>query len=251
MNGLLRSSQLFIKRNASTILTTLGGVGVVATAVMAVKATPKAMLIIDQIEMEKGEKLTKTEIVVAAAPVYIPTILVGAGTIACVFGANILNQRQQAALMSAYALLDSSCKDYKDKVKELYGSEGSDRVRDELANDRYEEQGFHVTPGEQLFYDDFSGQFFESTIEEVQKAELQVNRDIQLQSYATLSEFYDMLGIDYDDGGLLGWSEGGNFARYWQSWVDFAHTKRVMEDGVECIVLTIFQEPYMEFEDDC
>ena len=42
----------FLKRNASTILTCVGAVGVVATSVMAVKATPKALILL---EKAKGE----------------------------------------------------------------------------------------------------------------------------------------------------------------------------------------------------
>lgn len=43
MKGLLRQSANFCKRNASTILTTIGGAGVVATTIMAVKATPSVL----------------------------------------------------------------------------------------------------------------------------------------------------------------------------------------------------------------
>lgn len=36
------NTRLFVKRNASSILTGLGSIGVVTTAIMAVKATPKS-----------------------------------------------------------------------------------------------------------------------------------------------------------------------------------------------------------------
>lgn len=49
MNKLLINSRIFLKRNASTILTCVGAVGVVATAVTAVQATPKAMKLIAKI----------------------------------------------------------------------------------------------------------------------------------------------------------------------------------------------------------
>ena len=57
---------------------------------------------------EKQEELTKIEKVKIAGPVYIPSILIGAGTVACIFGANVLNKRHQAALVSAYTLAESS-----------------------------------------------------------------------------------------------------------------------------------------------
>ena len=61
MKGLVRSSQLFMKRNASTILTVIGGAGVVSTTVLAIKATPKAITLLDNAEREKGEELTVLE----------------------------------------------------------------------------------------------------------------------------------------------------------------------------------------------
>ena len=240
--------QLFFKRNGSTILTCIGGVGVVTTTVLAVKATPKAVKLLDQAKEEKGEELTKLEMVKIAGPSYIPTIMTGVTTLACIFGSNVLSKRQQTSLIGAYTLIDNSYKGYKNKVKELYGTEGSDQVRDEIAKDTYEAQQIKVSDDKELFYDEFSGQYFESTKADVINAEYRLNRDIQTQGWAILSDFYNMLGVDYDDGGILGWSEGGNLARYWQSWIDFSHTKVEMDDGLECTIITIFCEPYANYE---
>lgn len=121
----------FFKRNGSTILTCTGAVGVVATTITAVKATPKALTLLEKAEEEKGKKLTKLEKVKVAGPGYIPAILIGTGTLACIFGADILNKKQQASLMSAYALLDSSYKEYKKKVKELYGDVVDEKIKSE------------------------------------------------------------------------------------------------------------------------
>ena len=117
MEQLIRSSKKFLRKNASTILTCIGGVGVVATTVMAVKATPKAMQLIKSAEEEKGEKLTRMETIQATATTYAPSALVGIATIASIFGANVLNKRSQAALMSAYALVDQTFGDYKTHVE--------------------------------------------------------------------------------------------------------------------------------------
>lgn len=46
--------RLFTKRNTSTVLTCLGGVGVVATTVLAVKAMPKALQLIEEEKQKKG-----------------------------------------------------------------------------------------------------------------------------------------------------------------------------------------------------
>ena len=123
----------------STLLTCIGAIGVIGTSVMSVKATPKAVKLLEESEKEKGEKLTKIEVVKTVAPAYIPAAILGISTIACIFGANILSKNNQAALASAYAILDRSYKEYRNKVNELYGEEAEDRVKNEIANDHYEE----------------------------------------------------------------------------------------------------------------
>lgn len=251
MSKFVHRLQLFLKRNSSTILTCVGAVGVVTTSVMAVKATPKAIILLDEAKREKGAELTKTEAIAVAGPAYILSILVGASTIACIFGANYLSKRHQAFLMSAYALLASSYKDYKNKVREMLGEEGHSEVRNDILKYKYNETDIEIEPEKELFYDEFSGQYFQATMEDVLNAEYQINRDIQTQGWATFRDFCDQVGIeDYDDGGVLGWSEGGNFARYRQSWIDFAHTKTVLDDGLECTIITIWSEPYMDYENE-
>ena len=123
----------------STLLTCIGAIGVIGTSVMSVKATPKAVKLLEESEKEKGEKLTKIEVVKTVAPAYIPAAILGISTIACIFGANILSKNNQAALASAYAILDRSYKEYRNKVSKLYGEEAEDRVKNEIANDHYEE----------------------------------------------------------------------------------------------------------------
>lgn len=249
MKNLVNTSKLFLRKNAPTILSAIGGVGVVATAVMAVKATPKALALIEQAEAEKGEKLTNVEVVKTASVVYIPSALVGVGTIACIFGANVLNKRQQAALMSAYALLDSSYKEYKAKTIELYGQEADDKIKEEIAKDKYEDAKITGT-GEQLFYDEYSKQYFKSTLLDVQNAEYYINRDLVMSDYATLNDFYDYLGIPHHPAGdELGWSSAMNFDYYWQTWIDFVHNTVTLEDGTECTIITMYSEPDMGWDD--
>ena len=174
----MKTTQLLKKLcdNSSTILTCVGAIGVIATAVMAVKATPKAIEVLENAKEEKGEELTKLEVVNVAGPLYIPTVLTGVSTIACIFGANILNKRNQAALMSAYALLDNSYKEYMKKTEELYGDEADAQIKGELAKENYTED--IVTPKEydeeELFFDFRTLRYFHDYMENVvQKVEME------------------------------------------------------------------------------
>ena len=244
------NAKLFFKRNASTILTCVGGIGVVATAVVAVKDTPKAMQIIEKAKEEKGEDLTTAEKIKVAGPAYIPATAIGISTLARRFGAAALSKRSQASLISAYALLDNSDKEYKKKVEELYGEGADERVKGEIARDKYNETNILKEDEKQLFYDYFSGRYFESTMEEVLKAEYELNRELHIKDYVGLNEFYDLLSLDRIRSGLdLGWSTRVS-SRHWKKWIDFRHEKVEMEDGMECYILTM-TEPVLNFGEYC
>jgi len=124
-------------RSSPTILTVVASVGVVTTTIMAVRATPKAIKILKEAELEKGEDLSKLEIIRAAGPIYIPSVLLGVSTIACIFGANALNQKKQASLMSAYAMLNESYKQYRKAAKTVYGEDADDKIHAEMRKTRW------------------------------------------------------------------------------------------------------------------
>ena len=248
MSTLLHHAQVFFKRNGATILTCLGGAGVVATTITAVKATPKALTLLEEAKQEKGEELTKWEICKVTAPVYIPTVLFGVSTITCIVGANVLNKRQQAALVSAYALIENSYKEYRTKVKELYGTETDKKVNEEIAKDKYEETDISVQDDKELFYDAFSKRYFESTKTDVLQAEYEINRLISTEGGAYLNEFYEWLPLEETiEGKEFGWSIGILESMYWTSWIDFDHNTVTLDDGLECTIITMLQEPVIDF----
>lgn len=252
MNSLLSKSQRFLKRNSATILTCVGAAGVIATTVTAVKATPKALVLLEKAKEEKGENLTKLETVKIAGPAYVPAVVVGVSTLACIFGANMLNQRNQASLMSAYALVDGAYKDYRSKVNKLYGDDAGSQVRTAIAKDKYEEGVYELREDERLYYDMYSGRYFEATPAFVKTAEYELNRKLMMDDCAYLNEWYYLLDLEPLEHGLdCGWSTCANSDMYWQTWVDFHHDKTVMDDGLECIIISFNQEPYMDFEDYC
>ena len=139
----------------STLLTCLAAIGVIGTTILAVKGTKKASERIIEAKIEKGEELTKEETIKVAAPAYIPTVIMGVSTIACIFGINVLNQRQQATIASAYALADRTYKEYSNKVKEMYGEEVDQHIKDE------------IDENETLFYDLNTMQYFTAGIDDV------------------------------------------------------------------------------------
>lgn len=247
--------KLFWKRHSSTILTCMGGVGVIATSVTAVRATPKALLLLDEAKKEKNEELTNVEKIKIAGPTYIPSILMGMGTMACIFGANVMNQRSQAALVSAYSLLDSSFKEYKQKLKELYGEETHNEIVNAIAVEKvpadwvtrgaYFGQECDITSedacGEPvLFYEEYGNRYFEATIEQVMSAIYHLNRNYILRGYTYLNELYDFLGLESTDyGSVLGWAPNDEG----EYWIEFNFRKAILDDGLEVYILEMPFEP--------
>lgn len=156
---------------ASTILSCVGAVGVVATSVLTAKATPKAMKICEGLRNERvnnyEEEPTKFEYVKAAWKCYIPAIIAGASTITCILGANVLSVKAQASLISAYALLDSTYKDYQKKVAEKYGEEADKDIKDDIVRDHYNGVPEPMHEDEHLFFDMNTMQYFTANIDEV------------------------------------------------------------------------------------
>ena len=240
-------SLIFVKRNSSTILTCAGSLGVVGTAIVSGKASTKAVRLLEEAKQEKGADLTKLEIVRIVGTIYIPTILLSASTIACIFGSNALNKRKQSAIISAYALLDASFKEYKLKSQELYGDDAYINIRNEIAKDKYEICDIKLEGEELLFYDEYSQRYFNATMEDILRAEMLLNRDLQCHGYACINELYSLLNIpETDFGDFLIWSTSRLIESKSYAWIEFNHMKVEMEDGMECYILEILTEPIPE-----
>lgn len=247
-------SGAFLKHNSSAILTGLGAVGVGGTIVTTVVATNKAAKRIDAAKEEKGEELTKMEVVTTAAPAYIPVVLVAGSTIACIFGANVLNKRQQASLISAYALLDNTHKEYRGKLKELYGEEADVKIQDAIAKAKRDEDVTAYAPGikgasrsedKVLFFEPIRGEYFEASMNDVLNAEYHLNRNFTLRGCASLNEFYEFLGLEKTDfGDAIGWSAENFYEGGLMPWLDFDHRLTpVADDGLECYTIDMMFSP--------
>ena len=119
-------SNKFVKRNSTTIMTIGGCVGFVATIILAAQAVPKARELLDEAEMEKGDRLTKVEIVTVAAPAYSKAVITGVSTMSLILGADFLNRKQKASMIGAYTALQKLYNEHRDKVGELFGADAND-----------------------------------------------------------------------------------------------------------------------------
>lgn len=253
-NALLKLTQeprRFLKANQSVILTCIAGIGVIGTMYLTSKAAVKADKAVKEATDEKGEELTTMEVVTVVAPIYAPASAACVGTLICMAGVCSLDRKQQASLVSAYSLLQKSYKDYKEKVKEMYGTEAEENIEKEIVKDRIFES--NVVPAEEkalfafLDYDIV----FESTLEDVITAQYHFNRNFILKGSNTFNELLDFLGVDPIEGGDdIGWStwcEG----TYGYKWVDFYNEEldRDEDDPYEHYVIHMPFEPTADYLD--
>lgn len=143
------------KKHSPAILVTAGIVGVVASTVMACKATTKLDETLDtdkkdiddiRSDAEAGvltEKEAKKELTTAymkaggkVVKLYAPAVAVGAISIGSIVASHGIMSKRNAAISAAYAVVNQGFKDYRKRVKERFG----DRVDYELKNNITQEQ---------------------------------------------------------------------------------------------------------------
>lgn len=237
-----------IKRNAPTILTGLGVVGVIGTTISGITATPKAIKLLEienEYKLERdGEELDLLEKAILVTPIYLPTLLLGIGTISCIVGSNKINTNRQAMLTSAYAYLNSSFNEYKETVNKLYGEDADHKVDMKIAEERYNDSEIEYIGEEKLFYDKFSKRYFQTTLYKLQNAIYQLNKIYAIEGEASLNDFYDCLGLEKTDyGDVIGWNGICQWEFTGYAWIDVDWKTMEMPDDLECYILEYDVEP--------
>lgn len=213
----------FMTKNSASILTGLGVAGLIATAILAIKATPKAIDMIDEAEFEKCNEteddeaiLTKKEVVKAAWKCYIPTVITGACSIACIIGSNSVNIKRNAALGAAYELSRVALQEYKNKVVETVGEETGKKIERSVVKDKMDRKVSDkdsdktvviMDNNDILCYDVMNDRYFPSNANKIKDAVSEANIRLSNEDYISLNDFYDELGIHHTGmGDELGWN---------------------------------------------
>ena len=242
MTALFKDIRMAVSKHSPEILTGLGIAGMITTTVLAVKATPKVLDIIEdkkkELGLDQSENLRPVEVVRVAWKPYIPAVITGVTSVACLIGANSVNVRRNAALATAYNLSTTALAEYKDKVIETIGEKKEKAVRDKIAEDRLKKEPVNQSAivvsgkGTTRCFDTITKQRFISDIESIRRIVNDLNeRMINGEDYISLNEFYYELGID---GTSIGDELGWNIARG-KIKVDF--NAQLDSDGVPCIVI--------------
>ena len=254
-----------LSKKSPEILTGLGIAGMVTTTVLAVKATPKVLMLIDaekkrqndelleeakRLNKENRTQISKLSVIdtikVAWKP-YIPALVTGTVSIACLVGASSVNARRNAALATAYQLSTTALADYKEKVVETIGEKKEQVIKDKVAQKKVEENPVSKSSiivsdkGSTLCYDATAGRYFYSDIETIKKAINEMNRRMVLgEMYVSLNEFYMELGLPTTDiGDEVGWSV--------DTMIEPDFSTQITDDGRPCVVLSYMAAPCHEF----
>lgn len=245
----MKKSLMRLRQLSPAILTTLSVLGVAGTAAAAVKATPKALKLIKIRKEElKTDKLKPMELVRVSWKCYVPSALIGAGTVACIVGIGVMDKHNQAALTSAYAMLNESYKQYRQAAKKVYGEDADNKIHAEMAKDAMihtSDWGYQVynmdmdSDSEKLlFYDLTTKRYFTTTMAAVLNAEYHINRNLALRGECSLNEWMSFLGLDdVENGDEMGWDINKMVEEMDSYWLDFDNQKTLLEDGLECIVI--------------
>lgn len=224
---ILRAVSRKAKKALPIILPIISVAGVFATGILSAKATIKAL--------EQAEERDD------AWKCYIPAALTAIATASCIIGCGVLNHKRQASLLSAYALLANSYKQYREKTRELYGEDVDKKIMSTIAIEKTDPRviikrvgltsittsdwGIDEEETKHIFYEAFSGRIFESTAHKVLQAELAVANNMADGGFVSINDFYEFLGLPRLEGlDPIGWCICDGY-----QWVEFNHYKTKLE----------------------
>lgn len=256
MGKLFKDAQSLVSKHSPELLTGLGIAGMITTAVLAVKATPKALKLIDnkkeELHLDPADNLTPVETVKATWKCYIPAAVTGVTSVACLIGASSVNARRNAALATAYNLSATALSEYKEKVIETIGEKKEQVIRDKVAEEKIKKEPVNNAAiivsgsGNTRCFDVITKRRFTSDIEQIKRIVNELNRQmINGQDYISLNEFYYELGLDgCAAGDELGW----NVTR---GLIELDFSAQLDTDGVPCIVIDYTVAPKRGFNSYC
>lgn len=239
---IFKDVQTVLSKHSPELLTGIGIAGMITTTVLAVRATPKALKLVEHKQEElypdSTEKLTPVEVVKTTWKCYIPAAITGVTSVACLIGASSVNARRNAALATAYNLSTTALNEYKEKVIETVGEKKEQIIRDKVAEERLKNEPVNNSAiivsgtGTTRCFDTITKRRFISDIEQLRRIENELNkRMINGEDYISLNEFYYEVGMDGSSiGDDLGWNVCTGL-------IDLDFSAQLDTDGVPCVVI--------------
>lgn len=245
--SIAKSVRTAMKKHSPEILTGIGIAGMITTTIMAVKATPKALILIEEKKDElETDTLSGKEIVKVAWPCYIPAVVVGSVSVFCLIGASSTNLRRNAALATAYTLSESTLKEYQEKVVETIGEKKERDIREQVSKEKLVKNPVREViltekGGNTICYDVISGRYFKSDRDTISRIVNELNRQMRDEMYVTLNDFYYELGLD---GTKMGDDLGWNIDK---GYIELNFSSHLDANGTPCLVIDYQVAPVYDY----
>jgi hypothetical protein len=246
----LSSIQKIFRRHSPEILITLGIGGMITSTVLAVKATPKALdMLNDKKEQcaELDEEFTKLDMVKTAGKYYIPAAISGAVSIGCIVCANSVNAKRNAVLATAYKLSETALVEYQEQVIDSFGEKKEKGIREKVAKKKLERNPVKTNDvvitghGETLCYDAISARYFKSNVEDIRRAVNELNRRMMDEMYISLNDFYYEIGLQASSMGEdLGWNVDNGL-------IELEFSSHLTEYDTPCLVIDYRVAPKYDY----
>lgn len=247
---LLKRAQQYAADNSPAILTGVVISGTVLTAYFTGKASFRAAEIIEQerqrLSFRSGSRVEDLPLRMKAEltwKLYIPAFGAACMTIACAIASNQIGTRRTASLAAGLSLAEKGFTEYKAKVIEKFGENKERDMRDEIAQDRVNNNPASTREiiitgsGSHLCYDMYSGRYFESDMETLKRAQNELNHKLNGESYVSLNHFYTLIGLRPTKGSEeIGWRADGDLVE-----LDFSVV--MSEDQRPCLSFSFNLEP--------
>lgn len=201
----VRNSERVIKQNSPVVLASLAGAGLVSSVYLTARATWRASEQIHVAEAEGGthddakERFKERSKLVWKE--YIPPAVSTSATLVCLFGSLRSGQHKTAVAMTAYSVTEHAFQEYREKVIEQIGVKKDEEIRGELA-----QATVQATPpsrdviiaggGDVLCCELFTKRYFTCDMQTLRKAQNDINSMLNNELYATMSDFYYLIGLD-------------------------------------------------------
>lgn len=266
VSNFFKTVQLSLSKHGPEILTGFGIAGMITTTILAVKATPKALSLIEGEKKRQNQEIQKeaykngnesceeitrlkpVDVVKTTWKCYIPAAITCAVSTACLIGASSVNARRNAVLATAYKLSESALAEYKDKVVETIGEKKEEAIRNKVHKEQIEKnpvvknEVIITEKGKTRCYDHLSGRYFNSDIDAIKKAVNILNERMLRENYVSLNEFYDCLDLDPTGlGDILGWNLDMKL-------IELDFSSQICKDGTPCIVIDFKIPPKYEYD---
>ena len=152
MIRMYNNSKNVVEKHSPEILAGVGVVGVVASTVMACKATMKLNDILEESketrdkikevesnpryeaeysheDAKKDLTINYTQTAMKIAKLYAPAVILGSASLGCLLASNDILRKRNAALSAAYMTVDKSFKEYRQRVVDRFGEEVEKEIR--------------------------------------------------------------------------------------------------------------------------